>query len=190
LVVVGCSSFIANEQRTTSNEQRTTNMDAYLTALRILHYRFNSEGELRRKLRGKKFGAEEIDAALVRLRAEKWLDDERFAGAFVRTRARRRVGPLRIRRELGAAGVDREVIDRALESNADAEGKGAALAELCAKRLRLLARRHGQDFLTTDEARQKVAAYLVNQGYDAGEVFAAIREALRAEAPAELRPEG
>jgi regulatory protein len=160
---------------------RTTMLDAYLSALRILHYRFNSEGELRRKLRGKKFEAEEIEAAIVRLRSEGWLDDERFAGAFVRTRARRRVGPGRIRRELGAAGVESELIDRAMESNADADATGAALAELCAKRLRLLARRHGEDFLTTDEARQKVAAYLVKQGYDTGDVFAAIRAALRSD---------
>ena len=38
--------------------------DCYLTALRILSYRFNAEGELRRKLRAKKFDAHQIDAAI------------------------------------------------------------------------------------------------------------------------------
>ena len=61
----------------------------YVAALRILKYRFNSEGELRRKLRGKRFEKDEIEETILRLRNEKWLDDERFAAAFVRTRAGR-----------------------------------------------------------------------------------------------------
>src|SRR5258707_15503772 len=76
----------------------------YAAALRILSYRFNSEAELRRKLRSKRFEADDIDEALARLRGEGWLDDDRFAASFVRARSARRVGPLRIRRELGAAG--------------------------------------------------------------------------------------
>jgi regulatory protein len=60
----------------------------YAAALRILNYRFNSEAELRKKLRTKKFEPEDVDATIERLRREKWLDDIRFASAFVRTRAR------------------------------------------------------------------------------------------------------
>src|SRR5690349_11464135 len=93
----------------TVNSQPPTTVDCYQSALRILQYRFNSEAELRRKLAAKKFDADAIDAAIARLREEKWLDDERFAEAFVRTRMRKRVGPLRVRRELNAAGVDSDV---------------------------------------------------------------------------------
>src|SRR5436305_10468671 len=60
--------------------------DCYVTALRILGYRFNSEAELRRKLAAKRFDGEEIAETLARLREEKWLDDDRFAAAYVRTR--------------------------------------------------------------------------------------------------------
>jgi len=151
----------------------------YTAALRILNYRFNSEAELRRKLARKEFDAEVIDATLARLRGEKWLDDARFAGAFVRTRQRKSVGPYRIRRELGAAGVDRDVIARAIAENSGAEND--ALKALCAKRARLLIRRHGEAFLHTDEGRNKLAGYLLNQGYDAALVLSAIKEFLVAD---------
>ena len=148
----------------------------YTTAMRILNHRFNSEGELRRKLRAKQFADDVIDPTIQRLRAEGWLDDERFTAAYVRTRTARRVGPLRIRRELGAAGVDRDVIQQAMEANKDGDAERATLEELCAKRLRLLARRHGEEYAASSEGRQKIAAYLVRQGYELGEVLAVIRK--------------
>lgn len=153
--------------------------DIYASAIRILRYRFNSEAELRRKLRAKKFEKPDIDAVVERLRAEKWLDDDRFAGAFVRTRASQRVGRLRIRRELNAAGVSDESAARALAENEDPEREREALAALCNKRLRMLVRRHGEEYLTSDEAHVKLASYLVGQGYDSGLVWQVVREATR-----------
>ncbi len=139
----------------------------YITALRILGYRFNSEAELRRKLTRKKFEKEIIDATLIRLRAEKWLDDERFAGAFVRTRSRRRIGAKRIVLELRAAGVDDDVAERAVAENVDGEAERARVEAIIRRRA---------DALETPEGRKKLAAYLLKQGYDA----ALIRESIRA----------
>ncbi len=150
-------------------------MDAYTAALRILNYRFNSEAELRRKLRRKEFSADEIDAAIERLRGEKWLDDERFAGAFVRARSAKRVGPRRIRQELGAAGVSESVARGALDANAGEDQTREALTDLCVKRMRILTRKHGEDYVRTDEGRQKLVAYLVRKGYELGDVFDVLR---------------
>ena len=149
--------------------------DCYTAALRILRYRFNSEVELRRKLRAKKFTSEDIDLAIARLHREKWLDDARFASAFVRTRANKRMGKLRIRRELQAAGVHQEEADQALRDNVDPEREGEALRELCARRARILTRRHGEGYLRTDEGRTKLAAYLAGQGYDSSLVWELVR---------------
>lgn len=157
-------------------------MDCYLSALRILNYRFNSEAELRRKLRAKKFEKDEIDATIARLLEEKWLDDERFAGAFVRTRANKRVGRLRIRRELHAAGVSEGAAERAIAENVDSEREREALAALCARRARILVRRHGAEYLTTAEAHAKLTAYLVGHGYDSALVRDVVRDAARAHA--------
>jgi regulatory protein len=95
--------------------------DCYVAALRILGYRFNSEAELRRKLEAKRFDDAAIAETLARLREEKWLDDERFAGAYVRTRVRKGIGRLRIKGELRNAGVSEEAAERALRENGDGE---------------------------------------------------------------------
>lgn len=141
--------------------------------MRILNYRFNSEAELRRKLRSKDFGDDVIASTIERLRSEKWLDDARFAGALVRTRARKLVGPRRIARELTAAGVDADTASAALRENADADAERAAAASLGAKRLRILLRRHGED---AAEVRNKLTAYLLNQGYDPALVRDVVKE--------------
>lgn len=152
----------------------------YIAALRILNYRFNSEGELRRKLRGKKFEKDAIEATIARLHKERWLDDERFAGAFVRTRISKGLGRLRIKRELNAAGITDEAANDALAKNVDEEREREDLAAACRKRMRALARRHGEEFLETNEGRTKVAAWLVGRGYDTALVWETLRRELAA----------
>ncbi|HVS32712.1 MAG TPA: regulatory protein RecX [Thermoanaerobaculia bacterium] len=143
----------------------------HLAALRILNYRFNSTAELRRKLRSKKFEAAVIEETLVRLESEKWLDDGRFAAALVRTKLARRIGPRRIARELSAAGIDEEKARLILRDHADPERERRDLAALCEKRRLLLIRRRGEEYASSPEGRNKLAVYLLNQGYDAALVY-------------------
>ena len=152
-------------------------MDAYDSALRILRYRFNSEAELRRKLRAKRFEADDIDAALARLHAEKWLDDQRFAGAFTRARTNKRVGTMRIRRELHAAGVSEDTAERAIAENVERERELENLAAICAKRIRALTRKYGGDYVKSSEGRARLVSYLVAQGYDSALVWQFVRDA-------------
>lgn len=149
--------------------------DAYTSALRILQYRFNSEHELRRKLAAKRFDTAEIDAAIERLRKEKWIDDHRFAGAYVRSRASKKVGPERIKRELTAAGVDRATADRALAENRDDEQTSSDLSEILEKRRRMMIRRHGEEFVRSAEGKSRLAAYLIRQGYAVDQVRSLLR---------------
>jgi regulatory protein len=134
----------------------------YLAALRILKYRFNSAAELRRKLRSKRFEREVIDATLERLAKEKWLDDARFAAAYVRTRGLSKKGKVRIRSELIRAGVADDVIASAVSENVDLDEERARALALAARRLPILARKYPPDV-----ARNKLTVYLLNQGYDA-----------------------
>jgi regulatory protein len=145
--------------------------DCYTAALRILNYRFNSEVELRRKLASKDFDRDAIDATIARLRDEKWLDDARFAEAFVRTRMRKRIGRLRIRRELIAAGVDDEIAANALRQNRDDDGEREAALAVARKRAARLD-------LSSPENRHKLTAYLLKQGYDMSLVRDVVRAAL------------
>ena len=148
----------------------------YIAAMRILNFRFNSTEELRRKLRTKKFEPAVIDETLTRLTAEKWLDDERFAGALVRTRQNRRLGPRRIAQDLQAAGLSRESANQAMKANADPVREEEGLRALYQKRLRMMIRRHGEDYAATPEARNKLAFYLLKQGYDAALVRSVVKE--------------
>jgi regulatory protein len=143
----------------------------YRTAVRILNHRFNSTAELERKLRAKGFSREVIDPIVERLAAEKWLDDARYAGAFVRTRVQKRVGKLRIRRELIRAGVSDDLIAQAVGENVDPEDERARALAVAQKRFPILIRRYGPVV-----ARNKLAAYLLNQGYDAGLVREVIKD--------------
>jgi regulatory protein len=143
----------------------------YIAGLRILNYRFNSETELRAKLDRKEFPRDAIDAAIERLRSEKWLDDGRFAAAFVRTRLRKGIGRLRIKRELIAAGVESATIAQVLDI-LDHDDRAAAVV---AAKKRLAVLRRGND---DDAIRQKLVAYLFRQGYDSGMAMDVVREAM------------
>lgn len=135
--------------------------DCYVTALRILGYRFNSEAELQRKLESKRFDDATIAATIERLRDEKWLDDDRYAAAYVRTRVRKGLGRLRIRNELRAAGVSEETAERALRENADGED------ERLQKAYEKLARRLSD--------REKIAARLLRQGFEMSAILNYLR---------------
>ena len=150
--------------------------DCYKVALRILRHRFNSTAELRLKLRLRNFDKQIIDAAIGRLTDEHWLDDERFAGSFARTRAGKRVGPRRIARELAAAGVSGDLAAKALEEVSGEERVRADALAVCQKRIRVLARRHGPDFVRSAEGRNKLTLYLLNQGYDAALARSVVKE--------------
>ena len=88
----------------------------------------------------------------------------------------KRMGRGRIKGALRAAGVDSESAARAIRANLDPEKEMEGLKVLCAKRMRMLVRRHGEEFLNTDEGRNKLTFWLLNQGYDAALVQSAIKE--------------
>ncbi|HEV7923456.1 MAG TPA: regulatory protein RecX [Thermoanaerobaculia bacterium] len=154
-------------------------MDCYTAALRILNFRFNSAAELRRKLRAKKFDEETIAATLDRLREEKWLDDDRFADSFVRTRATKRIGRLRILRELSEAGVSSSAAARAVAEHLDPERERAELEALCRRKLESLRRRRGDEYAASDEGRAKLMASLARSGFDTSAVIEVVERALR-----------
>src|SRR5207248_8204033 len=111
------------------------------------------EAELRRKLALKELPGDAIDETVERLRLEKWLDDERFAAAFVRMRVRKGIGRLRIRRELTAAGVSADIASAALAANGDAGREQESLLALCTKKIAIIARRHGTEYVRSDQGR-------------------------------------
>lgn len=91
-------------------------------AIGLLKSRERSARELTTRLTDDGYALAAVTELVERYRDLHLVDDERFAGALARTKARAGLGPDRIRDALRRSGIDADVIDRILEEtfeNAD-----------------------------------------------------------------------
>src|SRR5438093_2077310 len=89
---------------------------AYLDGLKLLARRELSEAQVRQRLVRKGHDADAIDAAVVRLRQERAIDDARVAETIARTETSvRGRGKLRVRRQIEQAGIAGPVARRAID---------------------------------------------------------------------------
>ncbi|HEY8168386.1 MAG TPA: regulatory protein RecX [Candidatus Limnocylindrales bacterium] len=147
-------------------------------AAAFLAVRPRSVDETRRRLRHLGYPTAPIEVVLDRLLAYGYLDDADFARTWVESRDRARPrGTHALRRELMLKGVDREIIDAAL----DERGRDASPSEPAADALvprdaahaddaaaqQLLARRAGALARESDprKRRQKAYALLARNGF-------------------------
>jgi len=138
----------------------------YQAALRLLNFRPRSEAELRAKLAEKGFDPPLIDEVVQRLIEEHWVADERFARAWVESRALSRPrGRKLIALELKRKGISEEVIQEAMADVSDAD-----LAYQAA--MRYTRRLSGVDYATF---YKRLAGYLQRRGFD----YATISETIR-----------
>ncbi len=136
---------------------------AYDQALGLLTRREHSTRELKTKLRAGGQAGEATDAAIERLQAQRYQDDERFAASLARRRAAQGYGPLRIRAELKSHGLGDAAI-RAVLAEIDTDWVESAAAQL---------RRHvGTDAPADAAERARRAAFLLRRGFDAATVRA------------------
>jgi regulatory protein len=133
--------------------------NAYDAAARYLGPRPRSVGEIRRHLRTKRFDDPAIDAAVEKLRAQGYIDDEAFARYWVEQRDRfRPKGERAIVSELLRKGISRETIEVAIgDREPDAETKRAR-----AVIRRPLAR---WTALAEPERKRKIQQYLAQRGF-------------------------
>lgn len=155
---------------------------AYERALVLLSYRSRSEHEIRARLAERAFAGAVIDAAIERLREQRYLDDARLALDQARSRitssahSRRRV-----ERDLQRRGIDSEHSRDAIAAVQSDHGlDDSAVAEQAArKKLRSLTKH------APDEQYKRLLAYLARQGHS----FDAAKKAARAVLSAAAEPE-
>jgi regulatory protein len=94
-----------------ANVQPDTAIELRARALRLLARREHSRAELERKLSPRAESPQALQSLLDSLEQKKQLSDERYASERARVLARK-FGAARVRRDLKARGVDRELIDR------------------------------------------------------------------------------
>jgi regulatory protein len=143
-------------------------------AERALARRPRARRDLQRRLLQKQHPPEAVTAALDRLVDRGVLDDRRFAEHFVSVHGARGRGPVRLLRDLGRQGVDRETAEQAVRDGAAFEGLDSAEAVR-----RVASRRAGQlGGLPVEVARRRLLAYLARRGYRGAVVRSLVEELL------------
>jgi len=94
----------------------------------MLARRDHCSAELAARLEARGFDADVVQTTLAELVARGYLDDERYARAWIRAHAARGQGPLRLRQELLAHGLATAIIEGALEAYASEGGEWLRLA--------------------------------------------------------------
>ena len=165
---------------------------AYDHGLRLLAARDRTRRELERRL-AVAYGASAAAAALDRLAP--YVDDERFARAWVEARQRRGpLGPAALLAGLARQGIARDLARRAVaERLTTGPASGAASdaesqAEACLRAAEARIRRTGDAGAARERAR--LQAFLVRRGFDHAVVAAVVRSLLGEGGPADVRPRG
>ncbi|MEE4330862.1 MAG: regulatory protein RecX [Wenzhouxiangella sp.] len=83
-------------------------------ALRLLARREHGHRELIDKLVRKGWNKADVLPAVEQLADRELQSDSRYAESFVRSRARKAYGPVRIRAELAERGIDRALVEKTL----------------------------------------------------------------------------
>ena len=143
-------------------EQQTSIFDQ---ALSLLSHREHSKKELITKLKTRGHETTEIDAIIERLEEMNYLNDERFAEIFVRSRLSKPLGASRIHQELMQKGINSELAKTAI---AEADADWFELAR------QLKERRFGEAISTDFKEKAKQSRYLQYRGFDFEQIKYAI----------------
>lgn len=130
---------------------------ARAAAYRYLASRDRSREEVARRLRRRGFPEGVIEKTVEDLTRMQYLDDVRFARNWVRIRREQKgYGRDRLRQELAAKGLEKELIEEALGNNPEAEAEAAR---------RLLDKRLRSDGPLSPQQRQRAYRFLRQRGY-------------------------
>lgn len=133
----------------------------------LLARREHSRAELVRKLQKRDYERSEIDETLDGLAADGLQSDARYSEHFVSARAQRGHGPMRIRNDLAAAGVDSGLIEDALaRSGVDWRSNARAV----------LAKRFGATPAADYPEKARRMRFLSRRGFEMDEIRAAVGE--------------
>lgn len=137
--------------------------------LRLLTYRARCVAEIRADLERKLYTPEVIEAVIAEMLRYGYLNDESFAAEYVEYRKLRGYGPKRVRYELIARGLDKEIVDAQLEEKFDEE-------EDLARMRSMLQRRIEREAEIDNRWLQRQAAFLQRRGFQDGLIMTVLKE--------------
>ena len=127
---------------------------AFARLLHILEKSFKSENDIIKKLRLSFYPEEAIEEAIEKAKKFGYIDDERYAERYINT-YKNRYSKLKLKYKLMEKGINKEIIDNALEL--------CSVDEIPMIK-KLLNKKH---YFETDEAdkKQKIIASIMRQGF-------------------------
>jgi regulatory protein len=131
-------------------------------ALFILKFMDRCEQELRTKLSREEYPDDIIDRVIEYVKHYGYLNDERFASAFVKSRKNRK-SKMMIRNELQQKGISKDIIQIVFEAEYEAEDMEDA--EMIAIRKAIAKKTRDPQGLSAEE-KQKLIASLYRKGFD------------------------
>ena len=135
-----------------------------MAALDALARRDYASEDLRRKLLEKGYDAVVVAPLLDTLRAEKLLDDRRYAENFVAYHAARGLGPLRVRADLRRHGLEGTLVEECLD----------AFPEWIVHLRQVRQKKFGAKLPSTYADRQRQARFLGYRGFTSAQIRTAI----------------
>lgn len=127
-------------------------------SFRLLGIRLRSQKELEKKLKEKEFAPEIIKKTIDRIKELSYLDDKKFARAWVESRKLSRKGKYVILRELKQKGVAEEIVKKTISCYTPNQELEIAL-ELAEKKIKTY-----KD-LDKFKIRQKLSRFLASRGF-------------------------
>ena len=140
-------------------------------AIRYLVYRDRSRNEIIRYLKKKNFSENAVDETLIFLENNEYINDERFAMQFGRSRiVNKKIGRLRLGIELGDKGIERQIVEETLNSlYEEFDEKKIALA--CAKK------KHATYSSSNGERdRRRIAKFLERKGFPSSIIYKVVTQ--------------
>lgn len=130
-----------------------------------------SEAQVRERLTRRQHDPNDIDAAIIRLKADRSLDDERVAGAIARSETNlKKRGRLRVTRSIESAGIAPSIARRVVDETFATIDPEALLATALARR------RRGRAKPVDEREFRRLYRALVTQGFEPDRVLAILRK--------------
>ena len=140
-------------------------------AIRYLVYRDRSRNEIIRYLKKKKFSENAVDETLIFLENNEYINDERFAMQFGRSRiVNKKIGRLRLGLELGDKGLERQIIEETLSSLYE-EYDEKKIALSCAKK-----KLATYEPSNSERDRRRIANFLGRKGFPSGIIYEVVTQ--------------
>lgn len=150
------------------NKRQYTEQDAYMRLSALCASAEQCTHDVRRKLRLWEVADEVSERILQRLVRERFIDDARYANAFVRDKFRyNRWGRVRIAQELRIRQISQPVIDEALQQIPEDDNLATLRRLIQAKRTTVSGR---SDY----EVRGKLIRFALSRGFEMDEILQVI----------------